>query len=177
MSSRVQTDTHAREEEEEEKKGDWKRGLDLTLEEDADGYGYSHKRLCVYRASPLAAPATVSLCIHTHTHNYSAQSALGYISHCFGQEKKPKEDGRQTVYCVSISRWIYRAASGRRGAQHFHRRQQRLCVGVHGVSNNKTLIASRTIDVDHEPPPPCHMLVSSPAPWKQKTVSYMYICR
>jgi hypothetical protein len=37
---------------------------------------------------------------------------------------------------------------------------QRLCVGVHGLSNNKTLIASRTIDVDHEPPPPCHMLVS-----------------
>jgi hypothetical protein len=31
---------------------------------------------------------------------------------------------------------------------------QRLCVGVHGLSNNKTLIASRTIDVDHEPPPP-----------------------
>jgi hypothetical protein len=119
MSSRVQTDTHARRkrEKEEEKKG----RLKTWTWSDARRRCWwiwllTQKTVCVYTGLLRWLLPPRSVCVYTHA-QLGGESALGYISHCFGQEKKkPKEDGRQTVYCVSISRWIYRAASGRQGA-------------------------------------------------------------
>lgn len=162
MSSRVQTDTCTRKTQERERRREKREieNVDLIWRSKKmlmDRVTHTKDRVCVYRASPLAAPATVTVCVYTHA-QLGGESALGYISHCFGQEKKkPKEDGRQTVYCVSISRWIYRAASGRRGAH-------TSLVGSAAVVCRRSWPTIRrwlrSAQLMWTMNPPCHMLVS-----------------